>query len=132
MSFKEVSKVPTPSEIGNMKRRLRKLEKEYDDLRYQFKDHIDKEDFEVLSVDDFLKLKELYMGEWKEMYEPEDCIVNDGANWQLTMEFTHPNETVIIRGNNAYPYNFDEFLSIFDAEHFIDEDAYREGFWNIK
>jgi hypothetical protein len=79
-----------------------------------------------------IKLKELYMGEWKEMYEPEDCIVNDGTNWQLTMEFIQPNETVIIRGNNAYPYNFDEFLSIFDAEHFIDEDAYREGFWNIK
>lgn len=61
MALKEVTKTPTLREIGNLKRRLRKLEKEYDDLRYQFKDHIDKEDFEVLTVDDFLRLKELYM-----------------------------------------------------------------------
>ena len=79
MSFKEVSKAPTPSEIGNMKRRLRKLEKEYDDLRYQFKDHIDKEDFEVLSVDDFLKLKELY-------------ILTKNLSWQIYVA-ENPNDT---------------------------------------
>ena len=61
MAFNEVAKAPTTREIGNLKRRLRKLEKEYDDLKYQFKEHINMEDFEVLSVDDFLKLKELYM-----------------------------------------------------------------------
>ena len=61
MAFNEVAKTPTTREIGNLKRRLRKLEKEYDALRYQFKDHVDKEDFEVLTVDDFLRLKELYM-----------------------------------------------------------------------
>lgn len=61
MALEEVTKAPTLREISNLKRRLRKLEKEYDDLKYQFKEHINMEDFEILSVDDFLKLKELYM-----------------------------------------------------------------------
>lgn len=79
MAFKEVTKAPLQSEINNLKRKLRKIEKDYDALRYQFKDHIDKEDFEVLSVDDFLKLKELYMLRktlaWQiyELENPEDA-----------------------------------------------------------
>ena len=79
MAFKEVTKSPLQSEINNLKRKLRKIEKDYDALRYQFKDHIDKEDFEVLSVDDFLKLKELYMLRktlaWQiyELENPEDA-----------------------------------------------------------
>lgn len=61
MSFHEVTKAPTPSELSNLKRRYRKLSREYDEAKYQFQDHINFEDFEILSVDDFLKLKELYM-----------------------------------------------------------------------
>ena len=79
MAFKEVTKAPTVSEINNLKRQLRKLEKEYDDLRYQFKEHINMEDFEVLSVDDFLRLKELY-------------ILTKNLTWKI-YELEHPNDT---------------------------------------
>lgn len=91
MAFNEVAKAPTLREISNLKRRLRKLEKEYDALRYQFKDHIDKEDFEVLSVDDFLRLKELYMLTkaltWQiyELENPEDTATPAAYRFLNTM-----------------------------------------------
>ena len=61
MAFTEVTKAPTSAELSQLKREYRKLCREYDELKYQFKEHINDEDFEVLSVDDFLKLKEVYM-----------------------------------------------------------------------
>ena len=61
MVFKEVVKAPSTMELSQLKREHRRLEKEYDALKYQFQDHINMEDFEILNVDDFLKLKEIYM-----------------------------------------------------------------------
>ena len=61
MAFQEVTKAPTKAEINNLKRQYRKLEKEWDSKKYIFQQAIGAEDFEVLSVNDFLELKELYI-----------------------------------------------------------------------
>ena len=78
MAFKEVTKAPAPSELAKLKREYRALCKKYDDLKYQFQDHIKWDDFEVLGLDDFLKLKELY-------------ILKKQLHWKIhAME--HPND----------------------------------------
>ena len=59
MAFKEVTKAPTPMEIGNLKRKLRKLEKEYDAKKYQFSQAVSWDDINHTSIDDYLELKEL-------------------------------------------------------------------------
>lgn len=61
MAFTEVNKAPTSAELNQLKREYRKLCRKYDELKYQFQDHINFEDFEILSVDDFLELKEVYI-----------------------------------------------------------------------
>ena len=94
MALAEVQKAPTYSEINKLKRRLRKLEKKYDEKRYQFKDHIDKEDFEVISVDDFFELKELYILtknlHWKiyEAEHPEDPATPKAYKFLNTMSWS--------------------------------------------
>ncbi|WP_305514426.1 hypothetical protein [Methanobrevibacter sp. V14] len=78
MAFTEVNKAPTQSEINQLKRQYRNLEKEYDELKYQYLDAIGAEDFEVLTPEDFLKLKEVYILKknlyWKihNMENPDD------------------------------------------------------------
>ena len=78
MAFKEVTKAHTQSEINNLKRQYRTLEKQWDSKKYIFSQAIGEEDFEVLSVQDFLELKELYIQKkrlyWKihELEHPDD------------------------------------------------------------
>lgn len=61
MAFTEVTKAPTSAELNQLKSEYRRLSRKYDDLKYQYLDSIGAEDFEVLSVDDFLELKEVYI-----------------------------------------------------------------------
>ena len=83
MAFEEVTKAPTQMEINNLKREYRKLEKQWDSVKYQFTQAIGAEDFEVLSVEDFLKVKELYIQKkrlfWKihELEHPEDTATRE-------------------------------------------------------
>ena len=67
MALKTVNKTPTQREIGILERKHRKLQEKYDSIKYQFLEAITAEDFEVLSVNAFLELKELYI-EKKKLY----------------------------------------------------------------
>ena len=78
MSFTEVQKTSSLSEISNLKYKYRELSKEYDELKADFLYHVSCEDFELLSAQDFLKLKEAYTAKkkayWKlfQAENPED------------------------------------------------------------
>ena len=63
------------------------------------------------------KLKDLYIGEWKKEY---DALVDDGIQWELSIEFFDKTKTVKIYGSNAFPENFnqlEELLGI-DPHHY--------------
>ena len=91
MAFKEVTKAPTSSELAKLKREYRAVCKKYDDLKYQFADHIKWEDFEVLNVQDFLELKELYIMKkslyWKihALEHPEDKATEEAYRFLNSM-----------------------------------------------
>lgn len=78
MALKPVSKAPKPSEVNQLKREYRALERKFEDAKYRFMDSISWEDFETLNLDDFLELKELYILKknlyWKihQLEHPED------------------------------------------------------------
>ena len=78
MSFTEVSKTPNPAELSQLKSKYKRLCRKYDELKYQYLDSIGAEDFEVLTVNDFLELKETYILKknlyWKihQLENPED------------------------------------------------------------
>ena len=92
MAFEEVTKTPTTSQLGSLKREYRKLEKEWDSVKYQFVQAITEEDFEVLSVEDFLRVKELYIRKkrlyWKiyELEHPEDTATREAYQFLNTMD----------------------------------------------
>ena len=91
MAFEKVSKAPSQTEINNLKRRYRALKKEWDSAKYVFSQAIGAEDFELLSVDDFLELKELYITKkklyWKihELEHPEDTATREAYRFLNSM-----------------------------------------------
>lgn len=91
MAFKEVTKAPTQREITTLERKHRKLQEKYDSLKYQFLEAVGAEDFEVLSVQDFLELKELYIEKkllyWKihELKHPEDTATREAYRFLNSM-----------------------------------------------
>lgn len=87
MAFAEVNKAPTQREIGNLKRKYRAICKKWDSKKYQFSQAISWDDFENLSVTDFLELKELYI-EKKKLY------------WKI-YQLEHPEDTATVK---AYEY----------------------------
>ena len=69
--------------------------------------------------DDFLEeLKFLHIGEWRKNYNLKryGCVVMDGTQWDLEIHFNNGKKTIKIYGDNAYPYNFDRLLDLFDVE----------------
>ncbi len=83
----------------------------------------DKRETEVVETDRiFALLEDVHLGEWKEEYLPEayEIVIMDGISWDLEICFSDDIPSMHIYGNNVYPYNFGEFLSIFDAEDICD------------
>lgn len=91
MALQEVPKAPSQREISQLKREYRRLEKKYDSLKYQFLDAVGAEDFEVLSVQQFLELKELYIQKkrlyWKihELEHPDDTATREAYRFLNSM-----------------------------------------------
>lgn len=98
MSFQEVTKTPTVSEINNLKREHKRLTKKYESLKYQFTDAINWDDFETLNVQDFLELKELYI-KTKKLYwkihtleHPEDNATREAYSFLNRMSHNDQND----------------------------------------
>ena len=101
MAFKEVTKAPTQREISNLKRRYRKLNEKYNQLRADFSYHINCEDFELINVNMFLELKELYI-EKKHLY------------WEI-YALENPNDTATPKA-----YQFLNSLSFDEKTEFLE------------
>ena len=92
MAFEEVTKTPTKRELNNLKREYRNLEKKWNSKKYQFEEHISWEDFETLTVQDFLELKELYIAKkklyWKiyQLEHPEDKATVEAYRYLHTLD----------------------------------------------
>ena len=62
-----------------------------------------------ISKNIFLRdLKDIYMGEWKKSYFPEDFI-EDGYQWQISIRYKN-GKFLDYDGDNRFPYNFDDLL----------------------
>jgi hypothetical protein len=71
------------------------------------------------SKEEFLAgLRELHIGEWRSKYDLRrfDCMVLDGTQWELEIDFSNGHKPVKIYGDNAYPYNFDRFQELLGIE----------------
>jgi hypothetical protein len=72
-----------------------------------------------MTKEEFLEaLGELHIGEWRRNYDTlrfgyEVC---DGTQWELHIYFSNGHKPVKIYGDNAYPYNFDSVLELFEIE----------------
>lgn len=61
-------------------------------------------------------LSRLYIGEWRKYYDPQRfgyCVL-DGTQWNVSFEYSNDKKTVEFAGSNDYPYNFNEFIGIFN------------------
>jgi len=103
MAFKEVNKTARASEIRQLKSQHKALQKKYDSLKYRFLEAIKFEDFEVLSLDDYLELKELYILKkqlfWKihQLENPEDTATEEAYRFLNTM--SHNDQIDFLRDN---------------------------------
>ncbi|MBE6886171.1 MAG: hypothetical protein E7486_04400 [Ruminococcaceae bacterium] len=79
----------------------------------------DKEEIVMPGREAFLEqLKKLHIGEWRRCYSAERFghIVYDGTQWDLKIYYSNNRKPVEISGDNAYPYNFDQFLALIEME----------------
>ena len=77
------------------------------------------------SKDEFLDgLRELHIGEWRSKYDLRrfGCMVLDGTQWELEINFSNDHKPVKIYGDNAYPYNFDRFQELLGIEPDVEEE----------
>lgn len=62
----------------------------------------------------FEGLRELHIGEWRSRYDLSrfgyDML--DGTQWNLEIRYSNGRKPVKIYGDNAYPYNFDQFQEL--------------------
>lgn len=94
----------------------------YEDYKMQFEDNkavFTKDDGSpkqvVMDKDTCLNdLRELYMGEWRELYQADDYgqDISDGTSWSVAIYYKNGMETVGFEGNNAFPYNFGHFNNL--------------------
>lgn len=105
----------------------------YETRTYTFDDenlHLDVEASHIIEKDysygkeDFLDgLRELHIGEWHRKYDLHrfGCEVPDGTQWKLEIYFSNDHRPIKIYGENAYPYNFDQFQKLLGIESDIED-----------
>ena len=66
----------------------------------------------------FEELKGLNLGEWRKVYDTYrfGVAVMDGTQWELEIYFSNGRRAANFHGSNAYPYNFDQLLELFEPE----------------
>lgn len=72
---------------------------------------------EVMPYSQFLRrFRSIHIGTWRKEYRDNDygfCIM-DGTGWELSIHYRNSKEVVAISGCNAYPYNFNSLLNLFN------------------
>ena len=71
---------------------------------------------EISKEEFFNSLEDLYIGEWDEKYDTSrfGVFIMDGTSWNLEIHYSNGHTPVEIHGSNAYPYNFDRLLDLFE------------------
>lgn len=66
----------------------------------------------------------LHIGEWRSKYNLRrfGYEVLDGTQWELEIHYKNGIKPFKIYGDNAYPYNFDEFKELLGIDSSIDEE----------
>lgn len=61
-------------------------------------------------------LKVIHIGEWRRSYSTErfGYMILYGTQWSLKFEYNKGHKPLKFSGNNSYPYNFEQFESLFD------------------
>ncbi|MBE6635462.1 MAG: hypothetical protein E7617_04605 [Ruminococcaceae bacterium] len=64
------------------------------------------------------ELSELHLGEWRDVYSPEQygCTLSDPEKWQLRIEYNNGSAPYFSDGVGIYPYNFDELCRILEVD----------------
>ncbi|MBR2861325.1 MAG: hypothetical protein IKB86_05760 [Clostridia bacterium] len=81
--------------------------------------NLDECEIEDMDKECFLEtLKYLHIGEWRNHYNLKryGYEILDGTQWDLEIHFNNGKKTVKIYGDNAYPYNFNRALELFEVE----------------
>lgn len=67
-------------------------------------------------------IRDLHIGEWRKHYTLErfGYMVLDGTQWSLKIEYSNGIDAECYDGDNAYPYNFENFLELFGLENEMD------------
>ncbi len=80
----------------------------------------------ILDKEEFVAaLEELHIGEWKSYYDARKVggTIKSCENWWVVFEYENNIRRVSLGGNNAFPYNFDNFVELFrSADLKSDED----------
>lgn len=63
-------------------------------------------------------LERLYIGEWRKSYDPMrfGYAVLDVTQWEVSIEYNNGRKTNEYYGSNSYPYNFIEFIDLFELD----------------
>lgn len=81
--------------------------------------NFDDSEIEEINKAEFLEaIGDLHIGEWRKHYNTRrfGIEVLDGTQWDLEICFSNGHKPVKIYGDNAYPYNFDRLLELFEIE----------------
>ena len=86
-------------------------------------EHTEYEDEEIDKDTLISGLADLHIGEWRSEYAPLhfNFSISDGVSWNLNIYFSNGHRPVKIDGCNAYPYNFERLLELFDIQLFSTE-----------
>ena len=75
-------------------------------------------DFPMTKEEFLEKFADLHVGEWRKHYDSErfGCVVFDGTQWNLTIEYGNGRKAFIRTGDNCFPYNFRELTDLFGMD----------------
>ena len=64
------------------------------------------------------ELAELHLGEWRDLYTPEQygCTLNDPDKWQIRIEYKNGSAPYFSDGIGIYPYNFNVLCDILGVD----------------
>lgn len=83
------------------------------------------EDGEPLTKETFLEgIRKLNMGEWMRRYSLKrfGCMVLDGTQWEVEIEYDNGHRSVRFDGDNSYPYNFNDLQALFSNPEDSEDD----------
>ena len=85
-------------------------------------------DYPLTKEDLLMGLFELHIGEWRRTYNTQrfGYHVLDGTQWELEIHYSNGHKPFKVDGDNAYPYNFNEFQELLGIDPYDEEESEHE------